>query len=119
MSPNPVVTERVTYSAEELETATARFTARYLQPIAERNGESVAAVMEQVGEDFISAGVLAYLRAGCEAGPETGTEQYVTGLAAEKFMALAGTRFAARDCTDEQWSTLYRRALDIAAGATG
>ncbi|WP_073229288.1 hypothetical protein [Streptomyces sp. NBRC 110465] len=117
ISSQPVVTERVTYSAEELETATARFVADYLQPIADRNGEDVPAVMERVGADMVSAGVLSYLRAGCETGPETGTEQYVTSVASEKFMALMTTRFAARECTDEQWSTLYRRALDIAAGS--
>ncbi|MFD8956333.1 hypothetical protein ACFXKH_38365 [Streptomyces caelestis] len=118
MSNEPVVTERVAYSAEELETATARFTSYYLQSIADRNGESVAAVMERAGEDVISAGVLSYLRAGRETGPETGTQEYLTWVASGTFLNLM-TLLPARGCSEEQWSTLYRRAIDIAARATG
>ncbi|MYV60443.1 hypothetical protein GTW37_14005 [Streptomyces sp. SID4931] len=115
----PVVTERVAYDAEELEAAVGRFTAQYLQPIADRNGaEPVAAVMERMGEDMISVGVLSYLRAGCGFDPLTGTEEHLHHAAAEEFIDLM-TKRSARECSDDQWSALYRRAVDIAAEATG
>ncbi|WP_331719484.1 hypothetical protein [Streptomyces sp. NBC_01174] len=51
------------YTDDEVDQATEQFLRRHLQPIAQRTGQYIGDVLDQLPEDLMSTGVYAYILA--------------------------------------------------------